>query len=263
MLEILSHKPTGTHQPHKLLFVHGICVGGWIWDKHVLPYFAAAGYECHAVSLRGHGKSSGHETLATHSLSDYTEDVATAAATIGGPLIVIGHSLGGAVVQNWLRSGGVAAGAALLASVPPWGLASSAVRMGFTNPVLFQELAKMVTFGVEAINPDIIRTGLFSEDFPATDYAEFASLVQNESRVVSTELQGLRTFAPMPWQTTPLLVLGGGTDQLIPPDEVWKTAAYYGTQSVIIENLAHTLMLDTRWESAASAVKNWLTTLKT
>lgn len=265
-LEILTAKPAGTPKPFKLLFIHGICVGGWVWQKNFLPFFANAGYEAHALSLRGHGGSEGAENLPTTSLNDYTDDLASAVETIGGPLIVIGHSLGGAVVQNWLRIGGKPSAVALLASVPPWGLANSAVRMGFTNPVLFAEVAKMATMGIHSINPEILRQGLFSESYPAADFTSFTDRAQNESLIISAELQGYRPIAPMPWQfgwhAPPLLVMGAENDKLIPTDEVWRTGLYYGTKATMVPGLAHAMMLDTNWEAAATPLLNWLGTLK-
>ena len=43
------------HPP--LLFIHGGYVDARCWDAHFLPFFAARGYECHALDLGGHGQS--------------------------------------------------------------------------------------------------------------------------------------------------------------------------------------------------------------
>jgi pimeloyl-ACP methyl ester carboxylesterase len=82
--------------------------------------------------------------------------------------------------------------------------------------------------------------------------------VHDESPIVGAELQGMRPFAPMPWLSPPVVVLGGAADRFIPVDEVWRTAAYFGTRPVILPDVAHTLMLDTRWEKAAEALLAWL-----
>src|SRR3954447_8237547 len=100
-LEIITRQPLDARRRPRLLFVHGISVGAWIWDEHFLPFFANAGFEANAVSLRGHGNSEGHERIASWRLADYTQDLQEAVERIGGPVIVIGHSLGGAVVQDW------------------------------------------------------------------------------------------------------------------------------------------------------------------
>jgi pimeloyl-ACP methyl ester carboxylesterase len=172
------------------------------------------------------------------------------------PLAVVGHSLGGAVVQDWLRDGGTAAGVALLASVPPWGLAYSAWQMMLMSPDLFQQMSRL---GSEcALDPAIMRRNLFSGDLPDADYERFLRRVQGESRHVGIELQGWRPFAPMPWQAPQMLVLGGLEDRFIRPDAVRATATYYGVAPVLVPGLAHALMLEPRWEDAAAPLRDWL-----
>ncbi len=257
-LELRSQKAKGSSKSSKLLFVHGICVGAWIWEKHFFPYFSDAGFDCYALSLRGHAGSDGHDGIHRWQLADYTEDLHTIAEKINEPLIVIGHSLGGAVVQDWIRTGGKAKAAALLASVPPWGLAPSAWRMALTAPDLYQELAKLSIMGIRATDEKIMRRGLFSDTVKADEFRQFMEQAQEESPVVGMELQGIRPFAPLPWAAPPMFVLGGQNDRLIPVDEIWRTAAYYGTRAAIIPNLSHSVMADTHWRSGADALREWL-----
>ncbi len=77
-----------------LVFVHG---GGAHahWWTHVAATFAAQ-YRVLAIDLSGHGDSS-HRT--TYDLEQWTQEVATVAAAggIGGPPVVVGHSMGGFV----------------------------------------------------------------------------------------------------------------------------------------------------------------------
>ena len=259
-LEIIKRRPRGKAHGPKLLFVHGISVGGWVWEEHFLPFFAEAGFESYAISLRGHGNSKGHENLANYTLRDYTEDLSEAANSIGGPLVVIGHSLGGAVVQHWLQQGGEAVGTALLASVPPWGLAVSSMRMALTNPRLYHALAVSSTSGIDAADATVLRQGLFSPDVSKKAYADFMARAQDESMLVGLELNGLTSFAPTPGKR-PMFVLGAADDKLIPVDEVWRTAAYYGTSPTIAPNLAHAVMLDTYWKNAATPLLQWIETL--
>lgn len=262
-LEIITRRPSTVRRDNpRLLFVHGICVGAWIWDEHFLPYFAEAGFEAHALSLRGHGESAGRERLASWRLADYTEDLRQAVSQLGdGPLVVIGHSLGGAVVQDWLRTGGKAEGAALLASVPPWGLAHSAWQMLISSPALFREVAKMSLLGTKSVNPEIMRRALFSDDLPDEVFEQFTLRAQDESRQVGAELQGWRPFAPSPWQVPRMFVMGGETDRFMPSTGVRGTASYYGVKAVMLSHLAHVLMLEPRWESAAEALLEWLLSL--
>ena len=55
----LSPRKDKKTKAKNILFVHGICVGAWVWEDHFLPYFANEGYNSWALSLRGHGLSDG------------------------------------------------------------------------------------------------------------------------------------------------------------------------------------------------------------
>lgn len=260
-LEIIRRRPAREQDRPRLLFVHGISVGAWIWDAHVLPYFAEAGFEACALSLRGHGGSWGHDRIADWRLADYTADLDQAVRILGGPLVVVGHSLGGAVIQNWVREGGRPLGMALLASVPPWGLALSALRMGFVTPALFCEVLAMSLHGARAADPAVLRAGLFSDDVDAASFRRFLARAGEESRLIGAELQGWPPIAPLPWQAPRTFVLGGTDDRFIPADEVWRTGAYYGCHPHIVPRLAHALMLEPRWQDAAGPLRDWLLTL--
>ena len=100
MLELISRQPSGKTHRTPLLFVHGAWHAAWCWDEHFLPYFAAHGYEAHAVSLRGHGSSPGPKRLSWVSTADYVADVAATVQQFAVPPVIIGHSMGGFVVQK-------------------------------------------------------------------------------------------------------------------------------------------------------------------
>ena len=84
--------------------------------------FAAAGIECHAVSLRGTSGSPVDQQSV-----QITEHVADLQAFVGEvfegatPPVLVGHSFGGASCLKYLEVGGAASGAVLLCSVPPSG----------------------------------------------------------------------------------------------------------------------------------------------
>src|SRR6185312_12853219 len=61
-----------------LLFIHGELAGSWVWERY-LGYFAARGWEGHALNLRNHFWSQTADP-ATLSFDTYTEDVVDARA---------------------------------------------------------------------------------------------------------------------------------------------------------------------------------------
>jgi len=138
-LELISHMPASPAHPVPLLFVHGAFVAAWCWDDYFLPYFASRGFAAHALSLRGHGGSAGWETLSSASIDDYESDVLRVIGRVGEPIVVIGHSMGGMVVQRCLRRMNAAA-AVLMAAVPPEGLLGSSLLLAACDPALFREI---------------------------------------------------------------------------------------------------------------------------
>ena len=92
-LELLEAKPLGgeTSGP-PILFVHGASHGAWCW-RDWMEAAASKGHHAFAVSLRGHAGSPG--SLLTGRLSTYVDDVIRTAASLPGPPVLVGHSLGG------------------------------------------------------------------------------------------------------------------------------------------------------------------------
>lgn len=134
-LEVLCRTPSGQPKPAPLLFVHGAYVSAWCWEEHFLPWFAERGWAAYALSLSGHGHSRRREHLDSYSIDDYVRDVAEVAARLPAPPVLIGHSMGGMVVQKYLEKHRAPA-AVLMSSVPPQGLLGSAFGLAFAKPHL-------------------------------------------------------------------------------------------------------------------------------
>jgi pimeloyl-ACP methyl ester carboxylesterase len=122
MLEVIDKGSCTEAHPAPLLFVHGVAHAAWCWDEHFLDFFADKGYRALAVSIRGHGGSPTSKPLRKCSIADYIDDVDAVADTLPTRPVVIGHSMGGFVVQKYLESHHAPA-SVLVASFPPGGSA--------------------------------------------------------------------------------------------------------------------------------------------
>ncbi|WP_437871790.1 alpha/beta hydrolase [Methylorubrum extorquens] len=241
-----------------MLFVHGINVGAWVWGERFLDYFAEAGFDAYAMSLRGHGRSWGAERIRDWGLADYVADLVEASGRIDGPVVLVGHSLGGAIVQKFIRGGGQAAGMALMASVPPWGLAPSAIRMAARSPGMFAVLLEMSSGRRPPDDKALLRRMLFSPETVDDELDQFLSRVGPESPRLGSELQGWPPLAPAPWLAPQVFVLGGADDLVIPCDEVWRTGLYYGCPPQLVPGLGHMVMSGPRWMEPAVRLRTWL-----
>ena len=254
-IEVVSRRP---HQPSKyppLVFVHGAYGGAWIWEHHFLPFFADRGFEAHALSLRGHGESGGWEQLAFARLSDYVADLEQVALAMPTPPVLIGHSMGGMVVQKYMHAHPTPA-AVLMAAVPPHGLIGTFYGIAFTNPRLFYELGMIQAFGPWMADTASVRRALFSADCPDHVIDAILPRLQAESQMVILDLVGLDLPPSMPSAElkTPVMVLGAEEDAFVFRGGVEATAKTYQTEAEIFPNMAHAMMLERGWRAVAERI---------
>jgi pimeloyl-ACP methyl ester carboxylesterase len=263
-LEIVEYIPVESPQLPPLLFVHGAWHGAWCWKEHFLPYFFAKGFSCYALSFRGHGESEGIEKLQTFSLSDYMDDVLEVMAHLKEKPVLIGHSMGGAVVQKIARAyPDKIKMVVLLASIPPQGILKDSLRLLLIH---FRELSQLNLFN-QRRSPDFPVYLLFSKSLTVEKIAEFAKHLQPESRKAVRELyrrvvptsnagtgQAQRiSRSPIPSQV-PTLVLGSKKDAFFPEKTVRSTGKAYKTQPIIFNSISHDMMLDPQWRSVADLI---------
>ncbi|NJN45240.1 MAG: alpha/beta hydrolase [Candidatus Competibacteraceae bacterium] len=256
-LEMISRQPANSIKATPLLFVHGAFTGAAVWDVYFLPYFARHGYPAYAFSLRGHGASAGHTNLPWHSLADYVDDLSQAIAMLDCPPILIGHSMGGMVIQKYLETNSVL-GTVLMASTPPHGLLSSLVGMGVSNPLLLCQLALLQQFGTHFAHPSVIRQALFSEHTSEADIQDYYPLLNGESQRVSLDMLGLNPLRRWKKPDMPLLVMGAEQDAFFSPGVVRDTAHAYGVKAVTFPEMGHAMMLERDWQKVADVILGWL-----
>lgn len=256
-LEVITRAPKGAAHPTPLLFVHGAYGGAWVWDQHFLPFFAEHGFVAHALSLRGHGESEGRAALPFARLRDFVSDVAQVADRLDAPPVLIGHSMGGVVVQKLMHRRPPPA-AALMASVPPHGMVGTFYGMVFTNPELFREIARMQVLGPEAPDASVVRRALFADDTPDEAVRRYLHRFQSESTLVILDLMGLDLPPSTPTLDLPVLVMGAENDRFVFRGALEATAQTYRTEPVIFPGMAHAMMLDHGWEKVAERLLDWL-----
>ncbi|MFI5798713.1 alpha/beta hydrolase [Streptomyces sp. NPDC051677] len=244
-LELLHAAPTGPVAPGsaRLLFVHGLGYAAWCWEDW-MSAAAAAGHDSWAISLRGHGGSGG--TAARAVLSDYEADVVRAARSIPGPVVLIGHSMGGLVVQR----AAVAAGAAamiLVAPLPPRPAVHTVLSVLRRQP---WEVPRYLAGRPLRLGPHMLHA---KPDAPGT--AELGKRLTPDSPLVQYQfLFHLPTRVP----PLPALVLAAAEDRLVPFVSVRATAKRYEADIREIEGVGHSMMLDAQWPEGWKQIESWL-----
>ncbi len=260
-LECLQAQPASgsARQSVPVVFVHGAFVGAWCWQRHFLDYFAEYGYSSYAPSLRGHGGSEGVERLDHYGIREYVADVRAIVAELPGPPpILIGHSMGGLVVQRYLEQYPATA-AVLMAPIPSQGLLPSTWRMAFADPLLFWQYGLMQTLGTGAADEDIARRAVFSDDLPDAEVAAASQQIQRESQRALWDMTVMP--AGRPWLATPhprMLVMAGSVDALFQPAECQSVATLWQADWSLLPSIAHAMMLDANWQQAADTILDWL-----
>jgi pimeloyl-ACP methyl ester carboxylesterase len=102
MLEVIDKGSATEAHPVPLLLVHGAWHAAWCWDENFLGFFADKGYRAVALSLRNHGNSDKNNPRRS-SVADLVSDIASVAKGLPAEPVVIGHSMGGFLVQKYLE----------------------------------------------------------------------------------------------------------------------------------------------------------------
>lgn len=240
-----------------LLFIHGGYVHAGCWDVHFLPWFAAQGYDCYAIDLSGHGRSEGRDRLDSFGLDDYSEDAVRAVESLEHSPIVIGHSMGAAIVEQVVVNTPVKA-AVLLSPVPTIGTIGAVLRLASQYPRFFIEMNRLSDLEVSEENLKLMRDIYFSPQMPPKDLITYTHLIQEESQRAVIDILMLGCRFPPARPRLPVLVMGGELDLLFPPSLLPFVARRWQAELQVLPGTAHVLMLDVPWQITAQRMLDWM-----
>jgi pimeloyl-ACP methyl ester carboxylesterase len=241
-----------------LLFVHGVFHGAWCWEEHFLDFFAEHGWDAYALTLRGHRPGDDPRTLRRSWIKHYLEDVGTVADALSGSPVLVGHSMGGFIVQRYIGQRYTPA-AVLLAPMPPSG--------GLRTPLLRRSAllaATSIARGrLKAIvdTPSRSRAAFFSRHTPDYLVKRYTAMLGDESLAAAADmLMGRRPRVP-PVGRIPVLVMGASDDGIFSEQQLRTTAARYATEPIIVAETGHDMMLEPTWRLTAAQIESWLKTV--
>jgi pimeloyl-ACP methyl ester carboxylesterase len=206
-----------TSNTTNIVLVHGGWADGSGWSKQI-PTLEKAGHKVIAVQLP------------LHSLSDDVETVKRAISHIGGPVTLVGHSYGGAVITNAAHNNPNVTGLVYIAAFAPDEGQSLST---FVNPANFpKELFMPDSGGFIYLNPKIFRDNFAQDVDPAE--ANIMAITQkpfHQSNFVAAS-------GPPAWKQLPTWYQISESDHMIPPD-VQHTFAELMNATTLSLNASH------------------------
>jgi len=247
-----------------IVFIHGLFVNPACWE-HWISFFERHGYTCHAPANLYHGGKP--EELRKHvdprlgkiSLEDEVQHFAGFIDNLPEKPVLIGHSLGGLVVQKLLDLGKAVAGVCI-DGVPPKGIYTLEWSFWKSNfPVLnFFKGDSVYEPNKEWFHYAFCHT-LTKEESDKV----FDELVVPESRNIPRDT--LKDFAAIDFDKPhfPLLFVAGEKDHIVPNSlvrENFESYKHTNSKKEFIEfaGRTHYIIGQQGWEEVADHVLYWV-----
>ena len=256
-IERVSIAPKERSFETPLLFVHGMWHGAWCW-RDWQEQFAQMGWETHAFSLPGHGKSPAQKSVRFSGMGYYLETLKAEVQRLEHKPVLIGHSMGGALVQWYLKKVGDDLPAAVL--LASW-TSHSTWADGMIRHLKRDPWGTMLV-GLTLSTTPFIRDPEHAASMLITDGAkyypdELYDRLCEESAIV------LNQHNPPFWRPkrdvrTPMLWLGAERDAVISPKGAQGSAAFYGADFQMIEKAGHNLMMEWNADTTLERINTWL-----
>ena len=255
-IERVTYLPKQRRFQTPILMQHGMWHGAWCW-QHWQELFARWGWESRAFSLPGHAGSPTQRPIAQCTLDYYLFFLKSEVERMSRPPVLMGHSMGGALVQWYLKYVGDVPAAVLVASwvsddmpkqslgrilrLDPWGLVLR-LRDGTATPYIrtAQRAARMF----------ITEGAVYSPE-------ELHAKLGPESALVLVQHRPPR-WSPPANVKTPMLWLGAQQDALIDEDGAQRSAAFYKARYLPVAGAGHDIMLEKNYRQTAESVHTWL-----
>ncbi len=256
-IEVVSNRPDNeNYAVPPLLFIHGMYHAAWCWEDYFLPYFERKGLQATALSFYNHGNSAKRKAFNLLRIGDYVEDVHQVVQTMEQAPILVGHSMGGFVVQKYLEKY-KAPGAVLMASVPPTGIWGVTFKVMRIIPGAFLKAISTLNLKHIINTNEKYKLLLCSESFDDQKIVEYQKKINTESFLAYIDMLGLDLVRKKKHHI-PFLVIGGGQDKVLSKKTIIKTAKNYKTEAIIFEEVSHMMMLSDSYDAVADKIIDWV-----
>ena len=238
-----------------MVLVHGIGEHSGRYD-HVGRYLAEQGHDVVGFDNRGHGQSSGRRGHIDHfgQFLDDVEAVLDDRRSLGVPVVLLGHSLGGLISATYGVSGRpqpdllVLSAPALAVQAPRW--------QRLAAPVLSKVAPKLF------VKADLDAGLLSSDEEVQRAYRDDPLRVKGATAKLGQEIftTMVATTAQLDRLTIPTYVLHGADDELVPPA---ASAPLEGRANVTYRRwpgLRHECLNEPARHEVLAEIEQWLST---
>lgn len=256
-LELNFHPGKNRAQNTPILFVHGMAHAAWAWEENFIPFYNEQGYDCYALSLRGHGGSEGKEALRWASINDYLKDVKQTIDQLPKKPIVFGHSMGGFILQKYLLEHDDLAAYVGIAAVPHTGMWRGAINLLIKFPAQFFVANLKLDTAPFSESEKIVRVMCLSPEAPLSLVHHVQQKLQSESYRAFLDLVLLNHHRAAKLKT-PMLMLHSNLDVVLFENEMRNSAELFGADFKTFDDVGHDMFLDVKWKSVAAYTLEWL-----
>ncbi len=247
-------EPAGPRQEHPIVFVHGMWEGASVF-RNYLRHFSALGYHSYAPYLRGYHEENPVPDIGKVKLEDYLDDVRGAIRELssgGNVPILIGHSMGGLLVQKLATEFPLPIAVAVTPAAPRWILSLGTRELKETARRHWREILLGHPLELSFDEACALLLNNLSPEKQKRVYDEMRPASGRQTRDLL--FPGLEVSAGE--LKCRLVVISAEKDHITPAATVKEVAAKYGTKATPLHypEFAHMVMIEDGWERVADDV---------
>jgi len=269
-IERIVYLPRDRRFDTPIVMQHGMWHGAWCWELWQ-ELFAEWGWETHAHSLPGHAGSPAQRPVARCTLDYYLGFLSAEVARLQPrpsakdaiPMarrpVLLGHSMGGALVQWYLKH--VADDLPAVVLVAPW-VSHSLVKDGLFRLACYDPVGVLLMALSWDASP-MKRRGKGSAVRFLVGPRAAVPLEELQPRLGPESALVLYQHNPPFWYPpeqveTPMLWVAGGEDPLLAERAERRSAAHYGADYVVAAGARHNVMMEQNYRETAEVIHRWL-----
>lgn len=254
-IERIVYTPKTRRFGTPIVMQHGMWHGAWCWETWQAA-LAEWGWETRAHSLPGHAASPAQTPIEKCTLDYYLAFLKAEIDRLPYRPVLMGHSMGGALAQWYLKYVDDLPAAVLVAPWPYDALRTGTVfYLTFSDPIgmllsCLTRRAEHIRAPASAAHALISRSAIYTPR-------------QLHARLTPESVIILLQYLPPFWQAptridTPMLLLAGEKDAVVSEYAEKQTARHYGADYVVYDGAAHNLMMEANHRDIARRIHDWL-----